>query len=353
MAVHSWLARSGKNQEMRDSGQLLQIVHEAMVRAGLDVNAIYARLGYNAEALPLREMRTPHQLQAFFWETVEAVTHDPDVGLHLCPHAPPFRGEVLEYLMFSSPTFGDGLRRSLKYLRLVSDALNLRLVQDEQGTRAVLKGTAIDAPQLRHSEILFAYQIIRFSQSVTESNYRPLRVRLRCSRRSSQKEYEDVFGCPVEFEFPESEIWFDSAALEFRSPHWNPDLLQLHEEHAEKRLSTLKREDLIERIRAVFARRLELDRCDLEEVSRELEIPPRRLRFELSRAGTSFSQVLANFRFALARKLLARTEEPVENIVYLTGFSEPSTFYRAFKRWSGMTPVQYRESKRRPAGAAS
>ncbi|HVT36511.1 MAG TPA: AraC family transcriptional regulator, partial [Nevskiaceae bacterium] len=43
--------------------------------------------------------------------------------------------------------------------------------------------------------------------------------------------------------------------------------------------------------------------------------------------------------------LLATTTEPIENIVYLTGFSEPSTFYRAFKRWSGMTPVQYREAR--------
>ena len=52
-----------------------------------------------------------------------------------------------------------------------------------------------------------------------------------------------------------------------------------------------------------------------------------------------------------ARRLLADTEEPIDNIVYLTGFSEPSTFYRAFKRWSGMTPVQYRDRKRALAEA--
>ena len=332
---------------MRDSGQLLQIVHEAKVKAGLDVEAIYSRLGYNAEALPLREMRTPHQLQAFFWETVEAVTHDPEVGLHLCPHAPVFRGQVMEYLMFSSPTFGDGLQRTFKYRRLVSDALSMRLEQDDEGVRVAVRGTSMEAPQLRHTEILTAYQIIRFAQSVTESKTQPLRVELCCSRRGPLQEFEDIFGCPVSFEYQQSRIWFDPGILSYRSPRWNPDLLQLHEEHAEKSLNSLKREDLIERIRAVFAQRLELERCDLEEVSRELNIAPRRLRFELSRSGTSFSQLLADFRYSLARRLLARTEEPVDNIVYLTGFSEPSTFYRAFKRWSGMTPVQYRDSKRK------
>lgn len=354
--MHTSLGRLGPADNdktpMRDSGQLLEIVHQALVKGGFDVEAIYRRLGYNAEMLPLRQMRTPHELQAFFWETVEVVTQDPDIGLHLCAHAPVFRGEVIEYLLLSSATLREGMERAVKYMRLVSDALNVRLVSDAQGARLILKGSTISAPQLRHTEIMAAYQLIRFGQIVTENKYVPTHVRLRTSRRAAQADYEAVFRCPVEFEGLESEIWFDPAFLEYRSPRSSPELLQLHEEHAEKRLTTLKRQDLIERIRAVFAQRLELDRCDLEQVSKELEIAPRRLRFELARAGTSFSQVLADFRFALARKLLARTEEPVENIVYLTGFSEPSTFYRAFKRWSGMTPVQYRDSKRnRPARA--
>ncbi len=325
---------------------LLQIVHEGMVKAGLDVQAIYHRLGYDAEKLPLRELRTQHQMQAFFWQTVESVTGDLEVGLHLCPHLPGFRGEVLEYLMFSSPSFGDGARRALKYLRLVSDALNVQLVRDAQGARAVVATTATQAPQLRHTEICVVYELIQFARSLTENRFRAGEVRLHCSRRAPQKQYEKVFGCPVSFDAPSSEIWFDPAILEYRSPRYDPDLFRLHEELAEKRLSALKRQDLIERIRAILAKKLELETCELESIARELGLPPRRLRFELSRAGTSFSDVVEGFRYALARKLLGKTTEPIEHIVYLTGFSEPSTFYRAFKRWSGMTPVQFREHKK-------
>jgi len=331
---------------MKDSGQLLQIVHAGMVKAGLDVNAIYQQLGYHAESLPLREMRTEHGLQTLFWQVVEQVTGDPEVGLHLCPHLPVFHGEVLEYLIFSSQTLGEGVSRSLKYLRLLSDAINLRIVDDAQGARAVVQGSTLDAPQLRHTETCVLYELIAFAKSVTDKSFGPQRVRLRFSRRVAQEEYDKVFGCPVEFDAPDSEIWFDRKLLAYRSPRWDPDLLKLHEELAEKRLSNLKRQDLIEGIRKVFSQRLELDKCDLEDVARELGVPTRRLRFELSRAGTSFSQLLSDFRYALARKLLRSTNEPIENIVYLTGFSEPSTFYRAFKRWSGMTPVQYRESRR-------
>lgn len=338
---------------MHDTGQYLQIVHRGMVRAGLDVEAIYARLGYDAEKLQARDLRTPHQQQALFWATVEAVTGDPEIGLHLCRHLPVYRGDVIEYLMFSSPTFRDGMARAFKYLRLVSDALHMRLIQDAQGTRLAVTGTAAHAPQLRHTEICVSYEIIQFAKSVTESRIRPLRVRLRCSRRAPLREYQGIFGCPVEFDGAESEIWFDPALLDLPSPRYDPDLLHLHEELAEKRLTGLKRQDLVERVRGVFAQRLELDGCELEDVARELGLPPRRLRFELTRAGTSFSDLRAQFRYAVARKLLRATDEPIDNIVYLTGFSEASTFYRAFKRWSGMTPVQYRERRRaRPAAAA-
>ena len=331
---------------MRDSGQMLQIVHRGMVAAGLDVNALYERLGYDAEKMPLRELRTPHQMQAFFWKTLEAFTGDPEIGLHLCPHLPPYRGEVLEYLMFSSPTLGEGARRAIKYQRLLSDALDIRFDELPEGMCVLVNSTTVDAPQSRHTEICVIYELAQLVRTLTENRHGARRIQLRWTRRASQEEYERIFGCPVAFECPRNELWFDAEVAGFRSPHGDPDLLKLHEELAEKRLSAIKRDDLIDRIRALFSQKLELEQLELDDVAHELGMSPRRLRFELTRAGTSFSQLLADFRYALARKLLATTEEPIENIVYLTGFSEPSTFYRAFKRWAGVTPVQYRERKR-------
>lgn len=336
---------------MRDSGQLLLLMHAGLVRAGLDVDRIYNQLGYNAEQLPLRELRTPHQLQVFFWTTVEAVTEDRDIGLTLCPHLPPFRGEVLEYLMFSSPTMAEGCERVFKFLRLVSDALHVRLVHEHGRARLVISSSPERAPVLRHTEICTAYEIIQFARDASDGEFAPIAVRLTCEQRSPLKAYESVFGCPVAFSAASCEVDFDPAVLARPSSRWDPDLLKVHEEVAEKRLSRLERQDLIERIESVIARRLELQTCELETVARELGMPERRLRFELSQAGTSFTQLLAEFRYRLARRLLADTEEPIDNIVYLTGFSEPSTFYRAFKRWSGMTPVQYRDRKRALAEA--
>jgi AraC-like DNA-binding protein len=314
-----------------------------MVHAGLDVGAIYDQLGYDAAQLPLKELRTRHQLQAFFWKTVEHVSGDRDIGLNLCPHLLLYRAQVLEYLFFSSRTFGDGARRALKYLRLVSDTLSIRLVNDRHGLRAAIVATDRNASQLRHSEICMVYEFLQLMRAVTEAGMKPLRIRLYCDRRAPQADYDRIFGCPVEFGSEENEIWMDPEILALPSPHADSELLQLHEEVAKKRLSEVRRQDLVDQVHTLMSQRLEWEDCNLPDVARELGMSPRRLRFELSRAGTNFSELLADFRFSLARKLLCRTDEQIENIVYLTGFSELSTFYRAFKRWSGMTPMQYRE----------
>lgn len=324
---------------------MMMMVHRAMIDAGIDVEAVYQRLGYHVQQQEMRNMRVPHEQQRLFWECLEAVTGDPEIGLHLCPHLPPYRGEIIEYLVLGSRTFGEGLGRACKYMRLISDALNVSLTDDAEHPYVRIQATALgDAPQARHTEICVVYQLLKFAESVTERAGSATRITLHCPRIAPLAEYDALFGCPVSFGTPEAEIHFDPALLTLRSPHWDPDLLKVQEELAERRIAGLEREDLVGRIRTIFAQRLETQRCELEDVARELAIAPRRLRFELSRTGTSFSQLLAEFRYALARRLLANTDERVENVAYLTGFSEPSTFYRAFKRWSDMTPVQYREA---------
>lgn len=339
---------------MKDSLQLLQLVHSALSDAGLDVEAIYGRLGYNLEKLSVRSDRTPHAQHAAFWEAVETVSGDRDIGLHLCPHLPVYRGEVIDYLFFSSRDFRDGCRRALKYLRLVSDALDIRVDEQDGTARAIVRYSGNDPDTPRHTEILVIHSVIQFVRRFVGTGAQPRAIELHCAALSPPAEYERLFGCPVRFDAAHSAILFDRGLLDHASPYSDPELLHLHEELAEKRLSNLERQDLIERIRAIFAKKLEIEHCELEDIAAQLGIAPRRLRFELTRAGTSFSDLLAEFRFTLAKRLLGKTDERIENIVYLTGFSEPSTFYRAFKRWSGMTPVQYREQKRgQLAGAAT
>ncbi|HBP69436.1 MAG TPA: AraC family transcriptional regulator, partial [Alcanivorax sp.] len=102
---------------------------------------------------------------------------------------------------------------------------------------------------------------------------------------------------------------------------------------------------LVAQVNRLIAELLESGHANLEEVAERLGIKARQLRTRLADAGTNFNQLVADYRCKLAKRLLAGTDESIDEIVYLTGFSEPSTFYRAFKRWVGMTPIEYRKLK--------
>lgn len=335
---------------MKDSGRLISYIHEAMQRAGIDTNAVYFEIGFNPEFLNKPELRTPHEGQIAFWQAVEKVSGNPDISLTLAPYIPLYRGDVFEYLFYSSPTFREGCTRAMRYSRLFSDAFAGSLGDDRKDEGPAFFTLAVTQdkhPVLRHTEVCVAYGLIQFCKSVTDGAFKPERISLQASKPKSPAQYAKVFGCPVEFDGAQSRIYFDRAILDRPSPHSEPELLRVHEELASRQLVKLESRDVVEDVKRVLAQGLEYQKCDLEMVSKQLNRTPRRLRQELMRAGTSFNQVLADFRFTMARRLLGGTDEPIDNIVYLTGFSEVSTFYRAFRRWAGKTPVQYRQEKQR------
>jgi AraC-like DNA-binding protein len=121
--------------------------------------------------------------------------------------------------------------------------------------------------------------------------------------------------------------------------------LAVHEHLAAQRIAELSQRHLIHQIEQQLGGLLEQGDVQLEHVATRLGKVPRQLRSELARINLTFTEVVAGYRERLARRLLARTQEPIDQIIYLTGFSEPSAFTRAFKRWTGETPTAYRKRK--------
>ncbi|SHL22545.1 AraC-type DNA-binding protein [Pseudomonas punonensis] len=96
-----------------------------------------------------------------------------------------------------------------------------------------------------------------------------------------------------------------------------------------------------------------VDGATLEQVADRMHMPVRRLREQLSQADVRFNEMLTNSRRNLAERLLLDTDKRIELIAERIGFSEPSTFCRAFKRWVGVTPAEFRRRGRLSAGDRS
>lgn len=336
-------------EDKTDAGVMIRLIHQAMLKHGVDVEDVFRRCGITPEYLARDQLRTPHEAQLYFWAVLEEVSGDPDIGLHLGVHLPVFKGQVLEYLFLSSPTFGEGLRRGLAYQRLLSDAANSTLEVRDGMACLVLYSANASVRRIRHFNECFCLGLLKFFHFVTEGAFRPEYIDFEHQAPDNCNEHERLFGCPVRFEQPENRVWFKAELLELPSPHAEPELLKLHEQLASQQMARLELQDIVSRVRRAIAELLESGEVSLEVVAQRLDMKPRTLRTRLNEANTNFNQVLAEFRCNLAKRLLAQTDESIDEIVYLTGFSEPSTFYRAFRRWVGMTPVEYRRQKKSEA----
>jgi AraC-like DNA-binding protein len=123
----------------------------------------------------------------------------------------------------------------------------------------------------------------------------------------------------------------------------NPVLLSLLEHHASSFLNQINEQNLFSRkISTLLFEQLQEGVPGVDMVARELGMSIRSLQMKLKDEGITFSQIVENIRKELSKSYLAEKHYSIDDITYLLGFSDTSVFHRAFKRWTGQTPKQYR-----------
>lgn len=335
-------------KQRTDGAVVLRLAYEAITRSGLPVENILKKAGITQDHMRLYQ-RVPQRAQFSFWRAMIALSRDNDIGLHLGQHLPLFRGQIIEQLFVSSSSFGEGLKRTLPYQRLISDAFQAKLVID--GELCYLKNITQARPNNlvnRHFSECAMSGVIQFFKFMTDNLFEPLRIDFDFRKGADLKEYEAIYGCSVSLGQKETRLYFDKKILDYQLWQAEPELLTLHERFATKKLEELVRYDLIDNVQEVIGRMLEKGELTLEMIATDLGMSARQLRHQLSEANTSFQELLTDYRCRLSKKLLKNSNESIDHIVCLTGFSEPSTFYRAFKRWTNETPIEYRRRKQSP-----
>ncbi|MCY1359764.1 HTH-type transcriptional regulator VirS [compost metagenome] len=323
-------------RDLTDDVALMRPVIDALRASGTDPDKVLERVGLPPGGLPAG--RFPHAAQAQFWKAAADECGEEHVGLYLAGHLPAFHGLLLEYLFLSSGTFGEGLRHALRYVRLLSDTLNAQL--DVEAERAVL--SLGQHASNRHFPEMLAGAVIRLFHALTEGQFKPHEVQLMHTDGAPAERYQSVYGCPARLGAERYALIFDAEVLDKPSRHAAPELLRMHESLARRQLAEVERLDLVRQVRELIGELLVDGGATLEQVAARLNMPARRLRERLAMAGVRFNDLVTDYRCRLAKDLLLKTDERIEVIVERTGFSEPSTFYRAFKRWVGETPVEFR-----------
>jgi AraC-like DNA-binding protein len=291
--------------------------------------------------------RVGHDFHEAFWPAAEKVSGDADIGLHLGEVFIGSGSTALEYLFLSSASFGEALERSQSYTRLISDSLKIHLhLEHPDLCRIEFEFVHATPEMLRHLQEMSTVAYVSFFNLVTDKVFNPVRIEFSHLAPADIAEHKRIFGCEVKFDCPVNAIVFTEDVLTAPCLYSEPTMRAVHEKIVGEQLTELEKRDFIDEVQSVVAELLDSGEVSLESVSQQLGIKPAQLRYQLSDIGTSFSQVFSDYRLRIAKRLLAETTESIDQIIITTGFSEPSPFYRAFKRWTGITPIAYREKHR-------
>lgn len=311
--------------------------------AGLDVADLLRRWEIPRASLEDPDFRYPHRRWVELWLEVERLSGDPCIGLHAAEQLPAEHFDLVDYVIAASPDLGAGLERFERYFAIVSTGVAHRL-RDAGDVVYLERHYAPDAiTRVPHpAEFGLACVALR-SRPLTQIDWRPLYVRFAHRAPPSAAEHQRIFGCPVTFDAELSAIAFDrrSLAIPMKAPR--PELCRLLDAHAQDLLRKLPaQEGLIDLARRALLEELRGGDPELGNVARKLGMSSRTLQRRLREAGTSHQLLLEEVRRDLGLRYVRDPSLGVAEVAFLLGFSEVSNFYRAFRRWTGSTPIEYR-----------
>lgn len=303
-----------------------------------------ALLGCTPLNLQDGEARCTEAMAAQLFEKAAVLLDDPTLGLHAGERIRPGHYGVLGYVLMNCATLGEALDYLLRYQALIIDLRGGFSIFAEEDSVVVSCPPDEDWPMRQLAEFNLSASI-SFMRWVTGYQGSPRRIDFNYPAPAGLQVYQQFFGCDLRFDRPCYQLALPLSWL--RMPLIRPDMtmraamLRL----AEQQLLALPRgDDLLAGARGVIARRLSEGQVDLSWVADRLSIGTRTLQRALQTNGSSFSGLVDDVRQELAKRYLADSTLTAVDAAFLLGFSEQSAFQRAFKRWTGLTPGEYRRT---------
>lgn len=291
------------------------------------------------------EARVPFERFIELWEALMRAERDPGLPMRMAERVTPKDYDAIGFACMTRATMGEALHQCVRFARVWSDASDWSLAVDDR--TATLEFEIADPHRLGvrcGSESLVA-EMIHAGRVLTGVAYSPVAVRFRHARPADVSLHERFFGAPIEWSAPRTEVAIDAALLSTPLLKADPALAAYFERHAAALLARCAEpESLDYRLRSALAQQLPRGVPSLESIAPGLGMSTRTLRRRLQEASTTFREVLDQTRCELSKRYLADPELPVGAVGFMVGFSEPSAFHRAFKRWTGVTPLVFRRS---------
>lgn len=321
------------------------IALELAAELGLDPEQIENRAGLTEQKLADPDARVPLSKLASTWQAVIALKPEESIGLRVGRLIKVRQLGLVGYTMVYSDTLRDAFQRLARYSRIIQEAEEISFDEDEEHAWLRMRPVpALDA--LRHPADSRLAVGVNVAREITGIDITPVEVRFPYPKPADTGELQQFFGAPLRFGGPCSQLTFRRQDLHRSIRSADQVLVGYLDQLAEQIVAELmKSGTLVERVRRAIWTDLSGGCVSLATAAKRLGMGSRSLQRRLKDEGTSFMKILDDLRHDTAVQLLHDRQIAIYEIAYLLGYFDPSTFYRAFRRWEGTPPQDYRRSR--------
>ena len=309
---------------------------------GCDARALFQQAGLDPATMRDPNARYPDSAFSALWRRAVEATRDPGFGLAVARFWHPTSFHALGYSWFASDTLKEALERAARYFLLLTD--KEELIVREAGDEI---GITLHNPDPKHPTAAEDYDaalatIVAMCRASYGQHLNPLRVTMQRPPPPDRGAYAQLFRAPLEFSAPENALYFKRQALITPLPTANAELARANDKVVTDYLARFERGSIRRQVELKLLEQLSSGHASQQSVAKVLNLSPRSLQRRLREEGTSYKELLEQTRRDLAARYAKESHLSLGEITFLLGFSEPANFARAFKRWYGVTPTEYR-----------
>ncbi|HEX4340727.1 MAG TPA: AraC family transcriptional regulator ligand-binding domain-containing protein [Polyangiaceae bacterium] len=329
-------------------GSIFRPLLELCAETGTDVGAILREEGLTEATLVDPETRLPTLRSRALAKRIFTALGDPEAGLRAGERFRVEDADLLGYVARHSESALEALEAFPRFARLIGDSASCTVTLSAH-TAELAFGLTGGRTLLPEAVDYAVVVVARAARAVTSGKAMLLEARLARPEPKRREPYRRALCADVSFDAEESVLVFSRAELEARFDDRNPRLQAILTKRAEEVLSQLPEAlTLAAQVRASVARRLTDGAFDAPSVARDLGMSERTLRRRLQDSGETYRALVDAVRAERAVSLADEGKHSVTAIAELCGFADGTAFARAFRRWTGAAPNEYRRSETKP-----
>lgn len=323
---------------------IASVLGQLLDHCGLDKIAIAKQAGIDMAIAYRPNDRVSTSMLQKVWKISLQQTQDECLGLTYATFIQPASLGGLGLSWITSDTLKDSINRLVRFQNSISTATDISLNELDDYYQIVVRS------KIKHhvtvsmdAAVATLFQMCRITFG---PELKVERVVIAHDQPENTEKFNEFFGVKVEFGGSETQLIFAKSTFEQQLVSANPDLARMSDKTVIEYLKKFDKSNLSLQVRARIIEELNNGVPNQGKIAGSLNMSLRNLQRKLKGEKTNFKTILDETRSELSKQYLRGSDRSIIEVGFLLGFSEPSNFARAFRRWTGVSPHEYRETPR-------